>query len=179
MTTQNEIWKDVPGFSGSYQVSNFGRIKSFPKLKKSRRGVAAYLTKEKIRTFNNKKHYPIVDLYHENGKCEYIALHRLVAKCFIPNPNNLPFVNHKDTVKTNNHVDNLEWISHRENVSHGNLSRSSKPIGASWKPSIKRWVATIMLNKKQKYLGSFLTQEDAGKAYQMALIKFNVTNKYL
>lgn len=174
----NEIWKDIPGFEGSYQVSNLGRIKSFPKLKKSRCGASSYFTKERIRSFNGTRHYPILDMYRGDGTCEYISIHRLVAKLFIPNPDSLPFVNHKDMNKYNNHVDNLEWSSNRENVSHGNIIRLNKPIGVSWKSSINKWVSVIMVGKKQKYLGSFSDQGQAALAYKNALKEFNINNKY-
>ena len=105
---KQEIWKDIPGYEGMYQVSNYGRVMSlryhqtkFPKiLKPNLTGEYAYVNL----SINNK--------YHS------IKIHRAVAICFIPNPENKPFVNHKDGNKFNNHVDNLEWVTAAENMAH-------------------------------------------------------------
>lgn len=113
-----EIWKDVQGYEGIYQVSNFGRVKSLPR-KVLNWNSNRYL-KETILTQSTTKcrDYPIIRLC-KDGKIKYISVHRLVATTFIPNPNNLPMINHKDEVKTNNRVDNLEWCDHKYNVNYG------------------------------------------------------------
>lgn len=100
----NEIWKQI---DDRYSVSNFGRIKS------------NYANKEKIlKPYKNHRGYLMVDLRHPNTR-KTMQVHRLVAIAFIPNPNNLPEVNHKDEDKTNNHVDNLEWCTTEYNCNYG------------------------------------------------------------
>ena len=95
-----EIWKDIEGYEGLYQVSNLGRVKSL--------GVDKWHKGRVIKPqFDGLKHYLFVQLY-KNKKSKRFNIHRLVAKAFIPNPNNLPQVNHKDEVKTNNNARNLE-----------------------------------------------------------------------
>lgn len=103
-----EIWKDIKGYEGKYQVSNYGNVKS---LNYHRTG-KEQLKKPTLQTNG----YFYVSLCKPN-KC--FSIHRLVAEAFIPNPDNLPCVNHKDEVKTNNHVDNLEWCTQKYNNEYG------------------------------------------------------------
>ena len=114
---EKEIWKDIKGFEGRYQVSNFGNIKSLPKLHKYNRGY--YLTKEKILKNNiGQRGYLYVNLSNENHYSKGYQIHRLVAQAFIPNIENKPCVNHIDGNKRNNIVSNLEWCSYLENNIH-------------------------------------------------------------
>lgn len=110
----SEIWKDIPGFEGLYQVSNLGRVKSLPRGKQwpYRR------THNNIRKPHIKNGYYQVNLSKDN-KVRWISVHRLVALAFIPNPDNLPCVNHQDENKLNNHVNNLEWCSYAYNANYG------------------------------------------------------------
>lgn len=98
-----EIWKDIEGFEGLYQVSNYGRVKG--------------LKTNTILKPNEHTGYLRVQL-SKNGKQTNHFIHRLVARTFIPNPENKPEVNHKDADKKNNHVENLEWVTSKENSRH-------------------------------------------------------------
>ncbi len=112
-----EVWKDVEGFEGHYQVSSFGRIKSLTRYKSNRWGslspVAEKILKQKV----SKSGYKVVHLRTED-KQAHPSVHRLVALAFIPNQDSKPTVNHIDTIKTNNNVSNLEWSSHSEQMQH-------------------------------------------------------------
>lgn len=102
-----EIWKDIEGYEGLYQVSNLGRTKS---LKRK------FVKEEKILTYTkNKKGYLQVSLT-KNGKTKTERVNRLVAKTFIPNPKNLPQVNHIDGNKLDNSIENLEWCDCKYNI---------------------------------------------------------------
>lgn len=106
-----EIWKDVVGYEGYYQVSSFGRVKSLPRRSISR----GYITKGKALAISDNGHgYLTVRL---KGKHRYV--HRLVADAFIPNPYSFNEINHKDENKGNNIVDNLEWCTHTYNATYG------------------------------------------------------------
>ena len=108
-----EIWIDVPGFEGLYQVSNTGRIKSFKKS--SKHGCQAEHFLKPTLASNG---YYQVTLYGELKKKKF-QVHRLIAQCFIPNPENLPQINHKDENPANNSADNLEWCTAAYNSAYG------------------------------------------------------------
>ncbi len=111
-----ETWKDIKEFEGYYQISNKGRLKSF---KLSKKGIV-------LKQTNKKKGYFSVVL-NANKKTKYTRIHRLVAEYFLSNPNNKPQVHHKDHNKQNNNVENLEWVTSRENTMY-NLELSTKCI---------------------------------------------------
>lgn len=105
-----KIWKDIEGYEGLYQVNQFGEVKSLPK----QIGLG-YMTKEKIlKPRLQNSGYLTVNL-SKDGKGLNKTVHRLVAEAFIPNPEELPEIDHIDGDKTNNMVENLQWISHVEN----------------------------------------------------------------
>ena len=110
-----EIWKDIKGYEGLYQVSNLGRVKSLERVVDY--GHMKCVRKGRIVKQFNTKDYNNVKLHKDGIRTIYLA-HRLVATAFIPNPDNLPVVNHKDGDKTNNCVDNLEWCTASDNVKH-------------------------------------------------------------
>lgn len=108
-----EIWKDIKGYEGDYQISNLGRVKSL-KYKKERI----------LKYFFDKDGYKNLTLT-KNGKAKKKKIHRLVAECFIKNPFNKPDVNHIDLDKSNNNVSNLEWVNKRENMKHASLNNDN------------------------------------------------------
>lgn len=110
----NEIWKDVPGYEGFYSVSNFGRVKQ---LKDNRFG--KFIDCDKIKKLTPDKDGYLRTSLTKDKKEKKFMVHRLVAMTFIPNPYNYPQVNHKDEVKNNNCVDNLEWCTEEYNANYG------------------------------------------------------------
>lgn len=111
-----EIWKDIPGYEGLYQVSNLGNINS---LKKYNVNTGIYEEREKIlKKSYDKRGYQTITLINKT-KRKTRTVHRIVAEAFIPNPNDLPQVNHKDEDKTNNCADNLEWCDNLYNYNYG------------------------------------------------------------
>lgn len=106
---QNEIWKDIEGYEGLYQVSNLGRIKSLPKMCGVRMG------KERIiKCFYNHSNYTMVTL-SKDGIQKHFQVHRLVAANFIPNTENKPQVDHLNRIRNDNRVENLRWVTVSEN----------------------------------------------------------------
>jgi hypothetical protein len=113
-----EIWKDIDGFIGIYQVSNLGRIKSLARHVYMKRNNCNKLLKEKmLKTKTNKNDYISVVLC-KDGKQSSHLVHRLVAGAFIPNPEGKKVVNHKNGKKSDNNVKNLEWTSPKGNSHH-------------------------------------------------------------
>ena len=111
-----EIWKDIKGYEGLYQVSNFGNVKSLSKMRKS--GSGYYIQKEIILKQQLKsKRYLGVGLT-KNKKWKNFLVHRLVAEAFLENPNHYNQINHIDCNKLNNNIENLEWCSQEQNLEH-------------------------------------------------------------
>src|SRR5690349_1969095 len=107
-----EVWKDITGYEGLYQVSNHGKVRD------SKRDKPRKVTM-------NCRGYGWIALTKEK-KVQSFSVHRLVAIHFIPNPHNLPQVNHKNLNKMDNVVSNLEWCTQSENVRHADLMRGNK-----------------------------------------------------
>ena len=105
-----EIFKDIEEYEGLYKVSNSVRIISLPR-------VGTIKTIRELKQHKNRYGYMYVTL-HKGGKAKRYSVHQLIAKAFIPNPDNLPQVNHKDGNKENNTISNLEWVSASENKLH-------------------------------------------------------------
>lgn len=124
-----EIWKDVKGYEGLYKVSNLGNVLSlnYHRMK---------INKLKKFTLNHKGYFTV----HlcNNKKNKRILVHRLVALAFIPNPNKLPQINHKDGDKQNNKVDNLEWCTNGENQLHAYNLGLKQPLNGTNNPSHKK-----------------------------------------
>lgn len=107
-----EIWKDIVGYEGLYQVSNLGRVKSLGNGK-------THNSKERILKARKETNGYLRITLTKDGKQKKYTIHRLVATAFIPNPDNLPIVNHKDEDKLNNRIENLEWCDAKYNINYG------------------------------------------------------------
>lgn len=107
-----EEWRPITGFDGGYEVSNLGRVRSLP-----RRSANGRALKGKIFQDQDNRGYRQV-CFRIAGKSRCALVHRMVAQAFIPNPDNLPVINHKNGIKTDNQVKNLEWCTHQENIDH-------------------------------------------------------------
>lgn len=108
-----ETWKDITGYEGKYQVSNFGRVRSLPIKSRTK-----YFSGEILVQIPDRAGYMTVNLSRKPYK-----VHRLVASAFIENTNNYPCVNHKDENKANNEVENLEWCSYKYNSNYGTRNK--------------------------------------------------------
>jgi len=112
-----EFWKKVSGFEHRYQVSSLGNVRSFNMLINNKHGCKSRKKGRMLKQHQNKKGYMQVKLCVD-GVCKSFRVHRLVAEAFIYNPYFKPQVNHKNGVKNDNSVENLEWVSNRENINH-------------------------------------------------------------
>jgi hypothetical protein len=127
------MWKEIPDTDGLYFANEFGNIKSSSRSVKlvSHNKASYYMRAGKILKQPLNSHgYPCVTIKYLNGTQKVVQVHRLIAKTFIPNPDNLPQINHIDGNKCNNNVQNLEWCSVRDNIRHAyktGLNQGSKP----------------------------------------------------
>lgn len=153
-----EIYKDVIGYEGIYQISNLGNVKS--------------CTTGLIRNYYLEKNgYYSIRLYKNNiGKTRKV--HQLVAESFLNHKRcgHKLVVNHIDFNKANNKVDNLEIVTNRENSNRKHLKSTSKYIGVHWNKEDKKWKSSITINGKTKHLGYFTDESEASEAYQEALL---------
>lgn len=148
-----EIWKDIEGYDGVYQVSDKGRVKSLS------------IGKEKIlKPKRNTKGYLQVALY-KNVETKWCYLHRLVAQSFLSNPNNLPQINHKNEDKNDNRVENLEWCSSKYNSNYGTriqrfVEKKSKSVLQFDKEGnfIREWSSIIAVKNELGIDQSAITQ---------------------
>ena len=165
-----EIYKEIPGFEGYYEVSNLGNVKSLGKGNKSKL-LAQENSKSKLATYKRVK-------LHKDGEVTRSLVHRLVALTFIENPDNKPQVNHIDNDTTNNNVDNLEWCTGSENMKHshdqgrqeavkiaaaeGRAKAAKKKAHAKYSPLLNQNLNGRILrsfyvggSRKQEYKGDF------------------------
>ena len=129
----DEIFLPVRQWDGLYEVSNFGRVRSLPRVTTRRDGtVQTWRGKIMGQTMNSSGYLTVRLSDDANERRSRPLVHRLVCEAFIPNPNNLPFVNHKNARRNDNRLENLEWITQRDNLRHawsiGTRNRSHLPI---------------------------------------------------
>lgn len=157
-TTENkkEVWKDIPNTDGFYQISNKGRVRSWHNNTNTPgKSDDPLILKTSV---HPRTGYELLNI-RINGNKETFSVHRLVAKAFIPNPKNKPQTNHKDGIKTNNTVTNLEWATRSENQQHAfENGLKIMPKGEEhWSTSLTETDVIIM--RKQYASGDFYQYE--------------------
>jgi len=155
-----EIFKDVKGYEGSYQVSNLGNIRSL-KCNKIR------ILKPILR----KSGYYYVTLYQNKHERKAI-IHRLIGAAFLPNPQNKPEINHKNGIKADNRLENLEWVTQSENMIHSYKNGLQKPLKGSLNGNAKLNEAQIKEIRQLYATGNYLQREIASK-YNLSLANIN------
>ena len=157
---ETEIWKEVKAYEGLYEVSNFGRVRSLD------REVPIWGTFKKIKGKILKAHQMEskrmqVQLSKDRIRIHYYV-HRLVGIAFIPNPDNLPQINHKNLDPTDNHVSNLEWITGQANVHHFRETRTKTGIiGITFERQTGKYRVRMKIGKGTKFIGRSNTLQGA------------------
>lgn len=159
-----EEWKNIKGYEGLYLISSYGRI------------ISLHKKSAKLHFIRKKKNGYLQTMLSKDGKSKHFQLHRLVAEAFIPNPENKSDVHHIDHNQTNNHVDNLMWVTPKEHAdlhpeSYIHLFRARKKgkckpvlqIDIETKKVIKVWDSAIEAQRQKGYNASSITQCCKGK----------------
>lgn len=125
-----EEWRIIDGFDGKFQISNRGRVMDMNyRDKGEKKEIKPYLVQG----------YPTVTFYYKKQPYPF-RVHRLVAMAFIPNPDNLPCINHKDETRNNNNVENLEWCTYQYNTTYGTaIERAVKKKKKACRTIYRRW----------------------------------------
>lgn len=142
-----EEWRDVPGFDGYYQVSNMGRVKSVDRFRSDGIRIKGVL----LRTHHDACGYELVCL-NKNGKHKHYSVHRLVALAFIPNPDNLPQVNHIDEVRNHNTASNLEWCSIIYNQNYGHRKERTSRAATGEKNANSKLTDSDVIEIRKTYI---------------------------
>jgi ribosomal protein L22 len=171
METSKEIWKPIEGYEGIYEISSFGRVKSFY----GKKNIFGRILNPNL----NKYGYPIVRLCKDK-KAETTTIHRLVATAFLnykyDRVNSV--INHIDGNKTNNNLSNLEIVTQRKNLStcfrRDRNRLTSKFPGVSFDRTNKKWMAVIAIKRKHIFQKRFDSELEAAAAYQSKLIELGL-----
>jgi len=162
------IWKDIEGFKGYYQINNFGMVKRLKSKAKSFNGHkhCEYDIPERILKSNlNNRGYEYIEL-NVGGKSKCVSIHRLLAEAFIPNPENKPQVNHKNGIKHDNRIENLEWCTAKENSSHA--WDNGLTVGKSGEENANAKLSIQCIYKIRKIHNTgLLTQKQIAKAFDV------------
>lgn len=144
---EKEIWEDIKGYEGLYQVSNLGRVKSLDRYVRSKNNSIALKKGKLLKTHTDKDGYLSICLYRT--KCKKFQVHRLVAEAFIPNPYNLPQINHKNELKDDNRADNLEYCDCCYNINYGTRNERT---GQKLRNNPKRSLPIVQIDIKTNIL---------------------------
>ena len=158
MNNENEVWRDIEGYEGMYQVSDKGRVRSLK------------FGKERIlKPGRLKNDYLYVNLC-KNGEAKKYYIHRLVAQAFLPNPDNLSQINHRDEIKTNNCVENLEWCDSKYNNNYGThiqrqVEKVSKTVLQFTKSGefVREWKSVADVKRNHRYTHAHISECCLGK----------------
>lgn len=153
----NEIWKSIDGYE-NYDVSNFGRIRSKQQIFNHYCGCKRIMPSKIMKPHICERGYYRIGLTN-NGKQRLVFVHRLVAAAFISNPENKPYINHKDCNRLNNNVNNLEWCTQSENV------RYAYALGRCEDALDRQRKAVVGINKKTRQSICFKSMADAGRFF--------------
>jgi len=167
-----EKWVSIKGYEGIYDISNKGRVKSLRRITVRKNGVNLSVREKIIKGSVNSLNYNTIEL-KKNGNRKFFLLHRLIYQAFIGELIKGMVIDHKDYDTLNNSPKNLQQITHRENLSKDQFrhNRSSNKIGVCKKGN--KFESQIHIDGEEKYLGRFISEEEAAQAYQDKLIEIN------
>lgn len=144
-----EEWKSIRGYEGLYEISSLGRVRSLDRKVKVNYGIEHYKTLKGVVLKCQKDRYGYLYIpLSKNGHKQKLKVHRLVAEAFIPNPNNKPCIDHINTIKDDNRVENLRWVTYEENMNNELTLKNIKGCQVGDKSSCSKSVVQISLDGK-------------------------------
>lgn len=176
LNTKQEIGQPLPGYENLYEISTFGRVSNYRKI---------------MKTYKINSGYVCIKLHDTTGRKSFL-LHRLVAETFLPNPDNKAEVNHIDGNKSNNRVDNLEWVTSAENKRHAfstgltvyNKPSTGKKLGncsrfhnVSWDRTRNKWVSGIRVDRKNCHQKRFDCEIEAARHVNWIIDELGLTDR--
>lgn len=129
--TNKEIWKDIPGYEGYFQVSSLGNFRSLDRIVKYKTSGTRKYPGKRLLVENMEDGYQRIVLMRDANRVRYMC-HRLVALAFVPNPDNKPFVNHINGIRNDNRPENLEWCTQSENELHSTRILGKSMVGKTF-----------------------------------------------
>jgi len=153
----NEVWKDIESYKGAYQVSNFGKVRSLNRTTRNNHNLIG----KTLSLRNNNYGYYTVILY-KNCVGISFTVHRLVMSAFTKNTDNKPCINHLDEDKHNNHINNLEWVTVRENINYGTRTQRSTDTRARNPKVMIQLIATNIITLDKLFFKSAKEAESFG-----------------
>ena len=167
MSKKKEIWRDIKGYEGLYQVSDMGRVKSLERTVTRKNGRKQTIRERILKPRSDGHGYLQVKLCNNSGKQKTVKVHRLVCEAFHKNSENKPCVNHIDENKTNNVASNLEWCTYSENNKHGTrTARTCKSVGQYTLNGelVKIWQSTHEVERQMGFANQHISAVALGKA---------------
>lgn len=159
-----EMWKDIIGYEGMYQISNYGRVKSLPRFYNQWRGGKTPIKGKILKHWAINCGYLNVRLAND-GNCKNFSIHRLVATHFLQKIKGKNFVNHKDSDKTNNYYKNLEWCTQKENIKHSYDNKLAKTGSDRTQSKLSR---TDVINIKKLYKKNVFGYVEVAKLFDVS-----------
>lgn len=170
-----EIWKDIPGYEGLYQISNLGNVKSLSRIRSN--GKCFYLTKEKIlkQSLSRKKHGYLCLSLTKNKNEKTHTVHSLMALTFLNHKpkGHMIVIDHINNNPLDNRIENLQIITQRENAYKKQGKYSSSYKGVSFQKKQNKWISRINIKGTVIHLGVFETEIEASDRYKKAVIELN------
>lgn len=178
---KNEIWESVEGFNGYYAVSNRGRVKSIARTVNHAKNGSKRIRERILKPSSNERGYLTVVLY-KNGNRKTYKIHQLIATAFLGHtPNGMKStIDHVNGIKTDNRLENLQIVSHRENIAkgYGAKQTTSNYRGVTFDNTNGKWKVQIQLNGKVFHLGYYHTEKRASLAYKLAVGLIRIENSF-
>ena len=163
-TQMEENWKDILDFEGYYQISDLGRVKSLAKTITRKNGVKVFMPEKILKPTKANPGYFSLILCKENCR-KTVRVHRLIAQAFIDNPKNKPEVNHINGIKTDNRIENLEWVTCSENIKHAFDTGLNKPQDVR---GVKNGRCKLSEKQVLEIRESKLSNKDLSKSYNVS-----------